>query len=115
MMRMIAAVRPHRTGLQFPYRMGSCAGSHADDRLRWRHSCIEQRCARGHAPHVRSVSLRRPRRSHAWQFRILELFDAMLSPWEFPDGSGRRLSCADSISAGGGSHKRARSEPIMLS
>jgi 4-hydroxy-tetrahydrodipicolinate synthase len=21
-----------------------------------------------------------------WQFRILELFDAMLSPWEFPDG-----------------------------
>jgi hypothetical protein len=48
-----------------------------------------------------------------WQFRILELFDAMLSPWNFRMGSGQQPSCADSASTGDINPKPARSAPMM--
>jgi 4-hydroxy-tetrahydrodipicolinate synthase len=86
MMRMILAVRPHRPDFSFltgweavlvPMLMIGCdGGTHASSNV---------------VPEVtrRMYDLFRSG-DHAaamqWQFRILELFDAMLEPWEFPDG-----------------------------
>jgi 4-hydroxy-tetrahydrodipicolinate synthase len=86
MMRMMLAVRPHRPDFSFltgweavlvPMLMIGCdGGTHASSNV---------------VPEVtrRMYDLFRSG-DHAaamqWQFRILELFDAMLSPWEFPDG-----------------------------
>jgi 4-hydroxy-tetrahydrodipicolinate synthase len=86
MMRMIAAVRPHRPDFSFltgweavliPMLMIGCdGGTHASSNV---------------VPEItrRMYDLYRSGNHVAamrWQFRILELFDAMLSPWEFPDG-----------------------------
>jgi 4-hydroxy-tetrahydrodipicolinate synthase len=86
MMRMISAVRPHRPDFSFltgweavlvPMLMIGCdGGTHASSNV---------------VPEVtrRMFDLFRAG-DHAaamqWQYRILDLFDAMLSPWEFPDG-----------------------------
>ena len=40
MMRLIIADPPRAPGLHLPYRLGSGAGPHADDRLRRRHACF---------------------------------------------------------------------------
>jgi 4-hydroxy-tetrahydrodipicolinate synthase len=86
MMRMIAAVRPHRPDFSFltgweavlvPMLMIGCdGGTHASSNV---------------VPEItrRMYDLYRSGNHSGamqWQFRILELFDAMLSPWEFPDG-----------------------------
>jgi 4-hydroxy-tetrahydrodipicolinate synthase len=86
MMRMILAVRPQRPDFSFltgweavlvPMLMIGCdGGTHASSNV---------------VPEItrRMYDLFRSGDSAAamqWQFRILELFDAMLSPLEFPDG-----------------------------
>jgi 4-hydroxy-tetrahydrodipicolinate synthase len=86
MMRMIAAVRPSRPDFSFltgweavlaPMLMIGCDGgthasSNAVPEITRR---IFDLCAAGNYPEAMR-----------WQFRILELFDAMLIPFEFPDG-----------------------------
>jgi 4-hydroxy-tetrahydrodipicolinate synthase len=86
MMRMIAAVRPHRPDFTFltgweavlvPMLMIGCdGGTHASSNV---------------VPEVtrRIFELSRAgdySEAMKWQYRILELFDAMLFPFEFPDG-----------------------------
>jgi len=86
MMRMIAAVRPNRPDFSFltgweavlvPMLMIGCdGGTHASSNA---------------VPEVtrRMYDLSRAGRygeAMQWQYRILELFDAMLYPFEFPDG-----------------------------
>jgi dihydrodipicolinate synthase/N-acetylneuraminate lyase len=86
MMRMIAAVRPHRPDFSFltgweavlvPMLMAGCdGGTHASSNA---------------VPEVtrRMFDLARAGNwpeAMKWQYRILELFDAMLYPFEFPDG-----------------------------
>jgi 4-hydroxy-tetrahydrodipicolinate synthase len=86
MMRMIAAVRPSRPDFSFltgweavlaPMLMIGCDGgthasSNAVPEVTRR---IFDLCGEGNYPEAMR-----------WQFRILELFDAMLLPFEFPDG-----------------------------
>jgi 4-hydroxy-tetrahydrodipicolinate synthase len=86
MMRMIAAVRPSRPDFSFltgweavlaPMLMIGCDGgthasSNAVPEITRR---IFDLCGAGNYPEAMR-----------WQFRILELFDAMLIPFEFPDG-----------------------------
>ena len=86
MMRMISAVRPHRPDFSFltgweavlvPMLMIGCdGGTHASSNV------VPEVTRRMYdlfrsGDHIAAMQ---------WQFRILELFDAMLSPWEFPDG-----------------------------
>ena len=86
MMRMILAVRPHRPDFSFltgweavlvpMLTIGCDGGTHASSNV---------------VPEItrRMYDLFRSGNQDAamrWQFRILELFDAMLSRWEFPDG-----------------------------
>ena len=86
MMRMIAAVRPHRPDFSFltgweavlvPMLMIGCdGGTHASSNVVPE---ITRRMYDLYRSGDHAAAMR-------WQFRILELFDAMLSPWEFPDG-----------------------------
>jgi len=86
MMRMMAAVRPHRPDFSFltgweavlvPMLMIGCEGG--------------TNASSNAVPEVtrRMYDLTRAGKYEEaiqWQFRILELFDAMLNPFEFPDG-----------------------------
>jgi 4-hydroxy-tetrahydrodipicolinate synthase len=86
MMRMMAAVRPHRPDFSFltgweavlvPMLMIGCEGG--------------TNASSNAVPEVtrRMYDLTRAGKyeeAMQWQFRILELFDAMLNPFEFPDG-----------------------------
>ena len=78
---------PEAAGFLVPHRLGSRAGPHADDRLRRRHARYQQRRAGSHPPHVRSCASAAitPKPCNG-SSGILELFDAMLYPFEFPDG-----------------------------
>jgi dihydrodipicolinate synthase/N-acetylneuraminate lyase len=86
MMRMISAVRPQRPDFTFltgweavlvPMLMIGCdGGTHAS-------SNVVPEVTRRMFDLYRSGDSAEAMR---WQFRLLELFDAMLSPWEFPDG-----------------------------
>ena len=86
MMRMIAAIRPNRPDFTFltgweavliPMLLVGCdGGTHATSNV---------------VPEVtrKMYDLYRAGDTAAamqWQYRLLELFDAMLTPWEFPDG-----------------------------
>jgi 4-hydroxy-tetrahydrodipicolinate synthase len=86
MMRIMAAVRPHRPDFSFltgweavlvPMLMIGCEGG--------------TNASSNAVPEVtrRMYDLTRAGKYEEaiqWQFRILELFDAMLNPFEFPDG-----------------------------
>ena len=98
MMRMIAAVRPLRPDFSFPDRVGGRARADADDRLRRRHQRHQQRGAGSDAAaFTNSARAGNYEEAMKWQYRILELFDVMLYPFEFPEGSAPPPSCAASI------------------
>ena len=86
MMRMIAAVRPLRPDFCFltgwdavlvPMLLIGCdGGTHA----------IERRGPGSDPQALRPGARRQLEEAMKWQYRILELFDAMLYPFEFPEG-----------------------------
>jgi dihydrodipicolinate synthase/N-acetylneuraminate lyase len=86
MMRMISAVRPRRPDFTFltgweavliPMLMIGCdGGTHASS------NAVPEVTRRMFDLYLAGDSAA----AMQWQFRLLELFDAMLSPWEFPDG-----------------------------
>ena len=78
---------PHRPDFSFLTGLGGGARAHAHDRLRRRYARQQQRGPGSDA--AASTNSRRAGKfeeAMKWNYRILELFDAMLYPFEFPDG-----------------------------
>jgi len=112
MMRLIAAVRPLRSDFSFltgweavlvPMLMIGCdGGTHASS------NAVPEITRRIHDLSIAgnySDAMK-------WQYRILELFDAMLFPFEFPDGFRAAAELRGFRFGRGGSRKPAVSSPI---